>query len=82
VGAVIALVVANVAVRTFAHASRLARAPSVASSLAARGNELQGVVALPRLRAEYVAIGAASGNATAPRVPNSTQPLQRSEDKS
>ena len=81
-GAVLALAIANVAVRTDAHASRGAQVPSAASSGATRGNELQAVVALPRLRAEYVAIGTVPGNTLAPRAPAPAQPLHRSEDKS
>ena len=81
-GAVLALAIANIAVRTASHASRGAQPPSAASSGATRGNELQAVVALPRLRAEYVAIGTVPGNTLAPRAPAPAQPLHRSEDKS
>jgi hypothetical protein len=81
-GAVLALAIANVAVRAAAHASRGAQAPFAAASGATRGNELQAVVALPRLRAEYVAIGTVPGNTLAPSAPEPARPLHGSEGKS
>ena len=81
-GAVAALTIANVAVRAAAHASRGAQAPSAASSDARRGNDLQAVVALPRLRAEYAAIWTVPGNTSTPRALEPAPTPHRSEGKS
>lgn len=80
--AVVALVVANAALRSGSQARPRTAAADAASREAAGLAELQAVVELPRIRPEYAGIGAPQGRAIPPGDSNPTTQRNDLEDKS
>ncbi len=62
VAVVVLLAAANLAVRVVGHGRAAGQASSVTATVGAHNGELQAVVALPRLRPEYVSVGGDNGS--------------------